>query len=107
MHQNINVIIAQPDFSRTLQAYILPGLLDFLMLNQKFRSHFGPEKKQQFRFLFSYMPDLAEAFNILGILTHLGKSKLNAIIATGNSHVNRKFRILFLILWAYIVIPYM
>ena len=107
MNQIINVIIVEPDFSRTLQAYVLPGLLYFLMLNQKFRSHFGPEKKQQFRFLFSYMPDLAEAFNILGTLTHLGKSKLHAIIATGNSHVNRKFRILFLILWAYIVIPNM
>ena len=32
MHHNINVIIVEPDFSRTLQAYILPGLLDFLML---------------------------------------------------------------------------
>ena len=104
MHHNINVIIAQPDFSRTLQAYILPELLDFLMLNQKFRIHFGPEKKQQFRFLFCHMPDLAEAFNILGTLTHLVKTKLHAIIATGNSHVNRKFRILFLKLWAYIFI---
>ena len=48
------------------------------------------------------MPDLAEAFNILGTLTYLGKSKLRVNIATVNWHLHRKSQGSLFIIWKYL-----